>query len=249
MLAVHVAGLAELRKYTLVEFLTPGPRRVVAALLDKGAATPVELAAELELTPAAIRHHLDWLVTQGFVAASDQPAFGPRISQGRGRPAKYFALTASGRQAFDQRYDDLAHTALDWAMKTHGKDAVKQIADMQMKNQQDRWESKLAPAGSLKQRTENLANLLIQDGYAASVGLNDGPVVQLSFHRCPIESLAKEFPEICEAEMCAIGETLGAHVTRIATIALGAEICTAIIAKPEDLQKQMQENKVKEGAA
>jgi predicted ArsR family transcriptional regulator len=120
---------------------------------------------------------------------------------------------------------------------------------MQMKNQQDRWESKLVATGSLKQRTENLANILIQDGYAASVGLNDGPVVQLSFHRCPIESLAKEFPEICEAEMCAIGETLGAHVTRIATIALGAEICTAIIAKPEDLQKQMQENKVKEGAA
>ncbi len=249
IIAVHVALYGELRKNNLVEFLTPGPRRVVAALLDKGAATPVELAAELELTPAAIRHHLDWLLTQGFVAASDQPTFGPRISQGRGRPSKYYSLTASGRQAFDQRYDDLAHTALEWAVQTHGKEAVKQIADMQMRNQQNRWEAKLVTSGTLKQRTESLANILIQDGYAASVGVSDGPVVQLSFHRCPIESIATEFPEICEAEMCAIGDTLGAHVTRIATIALGAEICTAIIAKPEDLQKQMKENKVKEGAA
>ncbi|MFZ9283593.1 MAG: ArsR family transcriptional regulator, partial [Candidatus Nanopelagicales bacterium] len=52
-----------------MEFLTPGPRRVVAALLDKGAATAGELASELNLTAAAIRHHLDWLLAKDYVTA------------------------------------------------------------------------------------------------------------------------------------------------------------------------------------
>lgn len=246
--SLPVAGVGYLRKTLLVEFLTPGPRRVVAALLDKGAATAAELAAELHLTPAAIRHHLDWLLTKEFVTASDQPAFGPRVTPGRGRPSRYFALTASGRQAFDQRYDDLAHAALTWALKVHGKTAINEIAQIQMANQRSKWESAISGNGSLRKRTEELAEVLDHEGYAASVGNTDGPVVQLSFHRCPIESVAKEFPEICEAEMCAIGETLGAHVTRIATIATGAEICTAIVAKPEDLQKHMRQAKVREGA-
>jgi predicted ArsR family transcriptional regulator len=220
----------------------------VAALLDKGAATAGELAAELELTPAAIRHHLDWLLSKNFVASAEQPAFGPRVTPSRGRPSRYFSLTASGRQAFEQRYDDLAHAALTWAVTTHGKEAIKEIAEIQMHNQRAKWELGLSSSGSLSERTRELASVLDQDGYAASVGDADGPIVQLSFHRCPVESVAKEFPEICEAEMCAIGEALGAHVTRIATIAAGAEICTAIVAKPEDLQKHLRTSKTKEGA-
>jgi predicted ArsR family transcriptional regulator len=231
-----------------VEFLTPGPRRVVAALLDKGAATAGELASELNLTAAAIRHHLDWLLAKDYVTASDQPAFGPRVSPTRGRPSRYFGLTASGRQAFDQRYDDLAHAALNWALEVHGKDAIRQIAEIQMKNQKEEWIKAIDEKSTLRVKATQLTEALTQDGYAASVGETDGPVVQLSFHRCPIENIAKEFPEICEAEMCAIGETLGAHVTRIATIAAGAEICTAIVAKPEDLQKHIKPIKMKEGA-
>lgn len=221
---------------------------MVAALLEKGAATAGELASELNLTPAAIRHHLDWLLSQDFVTASEQPAFGPRVTPSRGRPSRYFALTASGRQAFDQRYDDLAHAALNWAVNVHGKEAIKEIAQIQMKNQKIKWEAGVSGNGNLRNRTEQLAEVLNHDGYAASVGNSEGPLVQLSFHRCPIENVAKEFPEICEAEMCAIGETLNAHVTRIATIATGAEICTAIVAKPEDLQKQLKPSKIREGA-
>jgi predicted ArsR family transcriptional regulator len=248
-LVLPLADRIYLRKNNLVEFLTPGPRRVVAALLDKGAATAVELAAELELTPAAIRHHLDWLLGKDFVVASDQPAFGPRIPQGRGRPSRFFSLTASGRQAFDQRYDDLAHAALSWALKSHGKAAIKEIAEIQMDSNRGRWQESISATGTLQERASELAGVLNTDGYAASIGDTDGPMVQLSFHRCPVESVAKEFPEICEAEMCAIGETLNAHVTRIATIATGAEICTAIIAQPEDLQNRMRVTKMKEGAA
>lgn len=229
-----------------MEILTPGTRRVVQALLDKGAATANEVAGELQLTSAAIRHHLEWLVEQNYVVASDQPAFGPRVTKRRGRPSKFFTLTNAGRQAFDQKYDDLAQTAFRWAAEKYGESAIKEIAQKQMDFQKNRWTSSIN-GEDLRARVNQLTNVLTKEGYAASVTDSQSPIVQLSFHRCPIEDVASEFPAICEAEMCAIGEAVGGHVTRIATIANGADICTAIVSEPAIFRKN-QPIKITEGA-
>uniref|UniRef100_UPI0015F0B4A9 helix-turn-helix transcriptional regulator n=1 Tax=Streptomyces phytophilus TaxID=722715 RepID=UPI0015F0B4A9 len=79
--------------------------RVVRSILDHGPSTAADLAHRLELTPAAVRRHLDALVAEGIVEPRDQRVYGTR---GRGRPAKVFALTDCGRDAFDQAYDQLA---------------------------------------------------------------------------------------------------------------------------------------------
>ena len=50
--------------------------------------------------------------------------------------------------------------------------------------------------------------------------------VQLCQHHCPMQHVAEEFPEFCEAEQAAISRLLGSHTVRISTIASGAGICT-----------------------
>ena len=65
----------------------------------------------LGLTQAAVRRHLDALVADDVVEAREQRVYGARD---RGRPAKVFALTDCGRDAFDQSYDELAADALRW---------------------------------------------------------------------------------------------------------------------------------------
>jgi predicted ArsR family transcriptional regulator len=40
---------------------------------------------------------------------------------------------------------------------------------------------------------------------------------------------AREFPILCEAETAAVGRVLGRHVTRLATLAHGDEVCTSVI--------------------
>ena len=87
--------------------------------------TAAELAHRLDLTPAAVRRHLDHLVDDGTLEPRDQRVRG---SRGRGRPARVFALTEAGRDAFDQHYDDLAVHALRFLAETSGEDAVMEFA-------------------------------------------------------------------------------------------------------------------------
>ena len=85
--------------------------RVARSILDHGPSTVADLAERLGLTQAAVRRHLDALVGEQVVEAREKRVYGART---RGRPAKVFALTDCGRDAFDQSYDSLAVEALRW---------------------------------------------------------------------------------------------------------------------------------------
>src|SRR3954470_1803039 len=105
------------------EELTTGERstrnRVARSILDHGPSTVAELAGRLGLTQAAVRRHLDALGADNVVEPRDQRVYGART---RGRPAKVFALTDCGRDAFDQSYDALAADALRWIQERFGGD-------------------------------------------------------------------------------------------------------------------------------
>jgi len=87
----------------------PTRERVVRSILVDGPSTAAALAQRLDLTPAAVRRHLDHLLAEGALEARDPR---PSATRGRGRPAKVFAITEAGRDHFDQQYDDLAVQAL-----------------------------------------------------------------------------------------------------------------------------------------
>ena len=95
----------------------PTRDRVARTILENGPSTAADLALRLDLTPAAVRRHLDHLVEEGVVESRDQKVYGTR---GRGRPAKVFALTEAGRDSFDQQYDDLAVQAMRFLAETQG---------------------------------------------------------------------------------------------------------------------------------
>ena len=85
----------------------PTRERVARSILEHGPSTAAALAARLDLTPAAVRRHLDHLVAEGAVEARDARPAGTAVRRGAG-PAKVFAITETGRDRFDQQYDDLA---------------------------------------------------------------------------------------------------------------------------------------------
>ena len=88
------------------------------SVLVNGPSTAAALAERLQLTPAAVRRHLDQLLEEGILEARE-----PRTTahRGRGRPAKVFALTEAGRDRFDQAYDDLAVQAIRFLAETGGR--------------------------------------------------------------------------------------------------------------------------------
>ncbi len=203
----------------------PTRERVVHSVMANGPSTAAALAERLELTPAAVRRHLDLLIEEGTLEARE-----PRstASRGRGRPAKVFVLTEAGRDRLDQAYDDLAVQAIRFLDETGGKAAVRQFADRRANKIEQRFNTlvearpDLAPA-------QALAQVFTDEGYAASV--RDLPVgEQLCQQHCPVSHVAHEFPELCEAETAAISRMLGGrHVQRLATIAHGDGVCTTCI--------------------
>ena len=50
--------------------------------------------------------------------------------------------------------------------------------------------------------------------------------------RTEVVDAARAFPVLCEAETAELGRVMGRHVTRLATLAHGDEVCTAVIAPP-----------------
>src|SRR5215213_10213411 len=119
----------------------PTRERVARSILELGPSTAAALAERLDLTPAAVRRHLDHMTAQGTVEAREPRVYGAR---GRGRPAKVFALTEAGRDRFDQQYDDLAVQALRFLAETGGDEAVLAFARRRIAFIEERFTDVLA---------------------------------------------------------------------------------------------------------
>jgi len=199
----------------------PTRSRVAQMILENGPATAAELADRLELTPAAVRRHLDHLIAEGTLEARERRQIGQR---GRGRPAKVFAITDQGRDQFTHTYDELAVSALRFLEQTGGDDAVRRFADHRLVDLEQRYADQLAGVPEVD-RAAALAAALSADGFAASTS-STSHGTQMCQHHCPVAHVAAEFPQMCEAEAEMFSRLLGTHVQRLATIAHGDGVCT-----------------------
>ncbi|RFU82444.1 ArsR family transcriptional regulator [Streptomyces triticagri] len=236
----NVGEARELPRSTPQEELGTGERstrnRVARSILDHGPSTVAELAGRLGLTQAAVRRHLDALVADTVVEPREQRVYGART---RGRPAKVFALTDCGRDAFDQSYDQLAAEAIGWIARSAGggeagEAAVAAFARARLAAHAEEYR-RLIDAVPPEERAMALAKALSADGYAATArsapGRQQGE--QLCQHHCPVAHVAEQYPQLCEAETEFFGSLLGTHVQRLATIAHGDGVCTTFIPRTE----------------
>jgi predicted ArsR family transcriptional regulator len=205
--------------------------RVRAAISEDGPLTATALACRLGLTPAAVRRHLDLLVEQGAIVEHEPTTAGGR---GRGRPARAYVLSEAGHLGLDSDYDDVATSALRFLAEHAGEDAVSEFARERIAEFEGQYASQLAAAGAdVADRAHVLASALSANGYAASTR----PVragtqlagVQLCQGHCPVQHVAAEFPQFCDAETDAFSRLLGVHVQRLATLAHGEHVCTTFI--------------------
>jgi predicted ArsR family transcriptional regulator len=195
---------------------------VARIVLEHGPISAAEVADALGLSPAAVRRHLDTLLAAGQVSTRFAPRRGPR---GRGRPAKLYLLTETGRARFEHAYDDLAVAALRFLAESGGEQAVRSFAERRVADMVHRHRAVVTARPDPAGRAEALAAALSTQGYAASAR-QVGQGAQLCQHHCPVAHVAAEFPQLCEVETEAFADLLGTHVQRLATIARGDAVCT-----------------------
>jgi len=207
---------------------------VVRLILERGPQNAASIAETLRLSAAGIRRHLDALVVDG-VLVEREPR--PSSHRGRGRPARIYAITDSGRTAFPHAYDDLASTALRYLRETGGEQAVVAFAEHRAAALADQLTADLSShvrgdsESLVDALAEGLAESLTAHGYAATTESTPAGV-QVCQHHCPVAHVAAQFPELCEAETRAFERVLGTYVQRLATIAHGDGVCTTYVPVP-----------------
>ncbi|WP_404386794.1 helix-turn-helix transcriptional regulator [Humibacillus xanthopallidus] len=203
--------------------------RVLHMVSSDGPVTAAELGRHLQLTPAAVRRHLDVLVEQGAVEEHEPTA----ARRGRGRPARAYVVSDAGHSALEADYDSLALEVLRFLETTAGPRAVADFARSRVATLEERYAVRLADAGTDPAvRTAALVEALSEDGFSATarpVGAGGLTGVQLCQGHCPVQHAAAEFPAFCEAETDAFSRLLGVHVQRLATLAGGDHVCTTFV--------------------
>ena len=191
-------------------------------LLQRGALTASQIGRELGLTAAGVRRHLDILVDAG--EAEPAPT---RPAGTRGRPARAFQVTASGRSTAHHGYDHLAVEALTALRRIGGSEAVSEFARERVRSVIGQVRPAEGPH-DVERAANDIASALSGAGYASSVE-EAGQGLQICQHHCPVWNVASRFPELCEAEQEVVSEIVGTHVQRLATIAGGNCACTTNI--------------------
>ncbi|WP_084350758.1 helix-turn-helix transcriptional regulator [Millisia brevis] len=212
---------------------------VLRSLLEGGPVTAGELADRLGLSAAGVRRHLEALLEAEQIEVV--PAGPARASRSRGRPAKAFRISDSGRERFSHSYGELASAAIDHIAQIAGPDAVAEFARKRARDMvAEVAANQPAPSGEqVIAKAHELADALRSDGFVTTVRPvigpgTDGEVhgVQICQHHCPIASVAGHHPEFCDAEAEEFSRIVGTHVQRLATIANGDSVCTTHIPFP-----------------
>jgi predicted ArsR family transcriptional regulator len=146
-------------------------------------------------------------------------------------------VSPAGHSALTADYDDLASESLRFLAAAVGPEAVAAFAEQRVAEVEKRYAAELAGVGDdPRDRATALVAALTRDGYAASarpvVGGPGASGVQLCQGHCPVQHVAAEFPQFCDAETDAFSRLLGVHVQRLATLAHGDHVCTTFVPAP-----------------
>ncbi|MDQ4500975.1 winged helix-turn-helix transcriptional regulator [Sinomonas sp. ASV322] len=208
--------------------------RVLGAVLEHGPVSAADLGEMLNVTPAAVRRHLDALTREGVVEVKRVATSG----MGAGRPARRYVLTSRGQSSIGDDYLDIARTALHRLAELAGPGAVEDFAEERFGAMERRYQPIVDAAGDdVAARSRALAEALTNDGFVASAAevASRAPLpahmasVQLCQGHCPVQQLAAEFPAFCDTETAVFSRLLGVDVRRLSTLASGGHVCTTHI--------------------
>lgn len=206
--------------------------RVLRHVSSRGPVTAAAIAEAFGLTVPGVRRHLDALHEAGYVEVRTTPSATGR----RGRPARSYVITSSGHGQLGSSAGEVATEALRFLSAALGDDAVAQFARERWREREETYAAQLADVGDdPAARAHVLAQALAADGFAASArpaGVSTG--VQLCQGHCPVQPVAAEFPQLCEAESESFARLLGVRVQRLATLAGGDHVCTTFVPSAPD---------------
>lgn len=198
------------------------PRETRTSLLERvvqlGGATVATLSAEMGISDATVRRHLDRLEAEGLLQVE-------ALRRGPGRPSYLYRATDAGVHAVRDHTPELAERLLAEMIRLRvPPSAISEALANQLANtHRDEVE-----AGSLEERVDNVVTALRSEGILDRWE-RDGEVLQLVNNACPYLGAANTSSCVCEADRLAIEKLLGVEVEQTGRLVEGDDGCIYVI--------------------
>jgi len=200
------------------EHRTRGTTRseILQLLRRKGHMTAAELSGELGVGAVGVRQHLVMLCNEGLVVAVG-------VRRGLGRPSHLYSLTSKAEQLFPKTYERIALDALAY-IASCGSGQIEQMFEARRRRLAVQFCQDLS-GSSTAERVAALAVLLNEQGYMSKCECASDGTILLTEHNCPIDFVARIYPQACASELQLYEEVLGVSLEQEATIATGSSSC------------------------
>jgi predicted ArsR family transcriptional regulator len=206
----------------------PTRQRIIEFLKEREEATVEELAAEVKMTPMAVRYHLNVLQADNLITA---PAV--RHQSGPGRPQQVYRLTEAADNLFPEDYYSLTNYLLDELNNRLDRQDMSQIFDNIA--QRLAGEAPVPEEGQpFEERLNIVVDFLTRKGFVVDWEA-DGESYRIHTHSCPYRQVVKDHREICSLDKHVISTMLDINPTRVACFAQGDEHCTYEVSRPIEL--------------
>jgi predicted ArsR family transcriptional regulator len=175
----------------------------------QGPQTAAALATQLQISPMAVRQHLQALRSRQWVTYQEE-----RRSQGR--PVKLWQLTELAAPFFPDSHTALALDLLHSVQVIFGQAGLQQLLMERTERQVSYYAAQieqLVVECTWQKQVQAIAQLRTQEGYMAeAVSREDGSYVLIENH-CPIQAAAQTCQQFCQSELAVFELLLGTGVT------------------------------------
>lgn len=195
--------------------------KILFHLKTKGPQTSAQLARRLDVTPMAIRLHLQALAAESLVTHADE-------RRKRGRPARLWSLTPAASRRFPDTHSDLTVDLLRAVRSTFGEDGLERLVSERSRQQRAAYATRMpAPSASVESRIAALAAMRSEEGYMAEWSREPDGSWLLAENHCPICAAATVCQGLCRDELAMFRDLLGpdVHVSRGDHVLAGARRC------------------------
>lgn len=181
---------------TVAPPLPAGRRVVLYGVRRLDDATVDEVAELLDMTVSGARQHLNALVDQGLVEASEQPR--PRGE--RGRPRLTYRVTELADALFPKAYGALTNELLGY-LDDEDASVIDRIFARRRDERIRRGQQRIAAKGTLGAKVREVAQILDADGYLATAERTGTGTYRVVEHNCAIASVARRYGQACSSEI------------------------------------------------
>lgn len=167
--------------------------RILYLLKTKGPQTAAALGKYLQITSMGARQHLQALEQDELVSWDD-------ISSGRGRPSRYWQLTAKAWQQFPDSHGELMITMLDSIQSVFGAEGLDQLISQREHQLSTQYSQAMQDCPAISDKLVRLTELRNREGYMAE-WLEDEDGFWFIENHCPICAAASSCQNFCRSEL------------------------------------------------